>query len=332
MIYFSDPWVLFLLLLVPVFAWLKGRMGGRAAFLYSSVSILKGITNLSRSRSGGFMNFLRWLAVIMFIIALARPQIPEGETTVTSSGVDIVIAIDLSNSMRAEDFVLNGNRVNRLEIAKDVLKRFVSKRPNDRLGLVAFAGMAYLSVPLTLDHDFLLANLDRLSLGMIEDGTAIGDGLTTSVNRLKDLPAKSKIVILITDGQETVNNIPPMTAAEVARAIGVKVYSIGVGTRGKAPYPQIDMFGRPQYVMGDVNIDDETLTKISQLTGGKYYRADNTEKFIEIYQEIDNLEKTETQIKKYSRYQELFIYFVACGIVFLALEILLAHTVFRTIP
>jgi Ca-activated chloride channel family protein len=278
------------------------------------------------------MNFLRWLAVIMFVIALARPQIPEGETTVSSSGVDIILAVDLSNSMRAEDFTLEGSRVNRLEIARDVMRKFIRQRPDDRLGLVAFAGMAYLAVPLTLDHDFLLANLERLELGMIEDGTAIGDGLTTCINRLKDLEAKSKIVILITDGQETVNNIPPLTAAEVAKAVGVKVYTIGVGTRGKAPYPHINIFGKVQYIMGEVNIDEKTLTEIAQLTNGKYYRADNTEKFFEIYQEIDKLEKTETKIRRYSRYQELFVYFAACGMVFLALEILLSQTIFRTIP
>lgn len=329
---FAHPWVLLLLILVPILAWLRGRNGGRASFLYSSVSILKGITNLSRSKAGGFLNFLRWLAIAMFLVALARPQIPEGETTVSSSGVDIIMAIDLSNSMRAEDFSLNNQRVNRLTIAKDVLKKFVNKRPNDRLGLVAFAGMAYLTVPLTLDHEFLLNNLERLELGIIEDGTAIGDGLTTSVNRLKDLEAKSRIVILITDGQETVNNIPPLTAAEIAKTVGVKVYAIGVGTRGKAPYPHINVMGQIDYLMGEVNIDEKTLNEIASATGGKYYRADNSEKFFEIYQEIDKLEKTETKIKRYSRYQELFFYFAACGIVFLALEVLLTHTIFRTIP
>lgn len=330
---FSNPWVLLLIPVIPLIALLKGKSGRQAAFLYSSVSILKGITNLSRSRSGAFMNFLRWLAILMFIIGLARPQIPEGQTQKSSSGVDIMITLDLSTSMLAEDFVLNGERVNRLAIAKDVLKRFIKRRPNDRLGLVVFAKNAYLAVPLTLNHDFLLQNLSRLELGMIEDGTAIGDGLTTSINRLKDLEAKSRIVIMITDGEETVNDIPPLTAAEIAKTYDIKVYTIGAGTRGNAPYPQqAGPFGTIRYVQKPVTIDEDTLKSIASLTSGKYYRANNAEKFFEIYDEIDSLEKSETEVKIYSRYQELFIYFVACGLVFLAMEILLANTLLRTIP
>ena len=287
---------------------------------------------MSRSRRGEFINFLRWLAILMFILGLARPRIPEGQTKFTASGVDIMIALDLSNSMLAEDFYLNNKRVNRLEIAKDVLKKFIKKRPNDRLGMVVFARHAYLAVPMTLNHEFLLQNLDRLDIGVIENDTAIGDGLATSINRLKDLEAKSRIVILITDGDETVNEIPPLTSAEIAESFGVKVYTIGVGTRGKAPFPQRSPFGGISYVPMDVSIDEDLLQKIALKTGGKYYRADNTEKFIEIYNEIDALEKSESEVKLYSQYQELFFYFVACGLVFLSLEIILTHTVFRTIP
>lgn len=329
---FANPWLLLIIFVIPLIALLKGKAGQKAAFLYSSVSILKGITNVSRSRSGAFINFLRWLAILMFILGLARPRVPEGQTKFTASGVDIMIALDLSNSMLAEDFYLDEKRVNRLEIAKDVLRRFIQKRPNDRLGMVVFARHAYLAVPMTLNHEFLLKNLERLNIGVIENDTAIGDGLATSINRLKDLEAKSRIVILITDGDETVNEIPPLTSAEIAESYEVKVYTIGVGTRGKAPFPQMSPFGGTSYVPMDVSINEDLLKKIAERTSGKYYRADNTEKFIEIYNEIDSLEKSESEVKLYSRYQELFYYFVACGLVFLSLEIILTQTIFRTIP
>lgn len=330
---FGNPWLLLLLLVVPLISILKGKTGKKAAFLYSSVSILKGVTNLSRSHSGAFLNFLRWLAIIMFIVGLARPQIPEGETTIKSSGVDIILTLDLSTSMYAEDFMLKGERVNRLEVAKNVLRSFVAKRPNDRLGLVVFAKSSFLAVPLTLDHQYLLQNMERLAIKMIEDGTAIGDGLLSSVNRLKDLKAKSRIIILLTDGEEVVNEIPPLTAAEIAKSFDIKVYTVGVGTKGMAPYPQpMGPFGMINYINTPVNIDEETLTEIAQMTDGKYFRADNTDKFFEIYDEIDTLEKSDAEIKKYSRYQELFFYFVACGLVFLATEILLSNTILRTIP
>src|SRR5438045_703301 len=191
---------------------------------------------------------MRWLALALFIIALARPQIGEGETKITASGIDIVLAIDLSGSMSSEDFRLQGRRVNRLIIAKDVLQQFIAKRPNDRIGLVAFATDAYIAAPLTLDHDFLLQNLDRLEIAAPgKDQTAIGSALATALNRLRDLKSKSKIVILMTDGQNNAGKVPPLTAAEAAETLQVKVYTIGVGTRGMAPIPYIDAFGRKGY-------------------------------------------------------------------------------------
>jgi Ca-activated chloride channel family protein len=194
---FAHPFLLLLLLLLPVLAWLKGKHGRQPAFLYSSVQLVKGITGITRSHVGRTLRTLRWLALALFIVALARPRIDQGETRITASGIDIVLTLDLSGSMAAEDFELQDQQVNRLVIAKDVLKKFIQKRASDRIGLVAFAGQAYIAAPLTLDHDFLLQNLDRLELNMIEDGTAIGSGLTAALNRLRDLPSKSKIVIPI---------------------------------------------------------------------------------------------------------------------------------------
>ena len=224
---FAQPYFLLFLLLLPVLAWLKGKVGFQPAFLYSSVQLVRGITGITRSRAGSFLLNLRWLALALFIIALARPQLGEGETKITASGIDIVIAIDLSGSMSSEDFQLQGQRVNRLMIAKDVLQKFIAKRPNDRIGLVAFATDAYIAAPLTLDHDFLLQNLDRLEIAAPgKDQTAIGSALAAGLNRLRELKSKSKIVILMTDGQNNAGKVPPLTAAEAAETLKVKVYTI----------------------------------------------------------------------------------------------------------
>ena len=329
---FAQPYWLLLLLCLPLLAWLKGRRGQESAFLYSSVQLVKGIAGISRSRIGQLLLRIRWFALALLIIGLARPQLGEGRATVRSSGIDIVVALDLSGSMASEDFELKGERVNRLTIAKDVLERFIVKRRNDRIGVVAFAGRAYIAGPLTLDHDFLLANIERLNLNTIEDGTAIGSALTAALNRLRDLKAKSKIVILMTDGQNNAGQVPPLTAADAAQALAAKVYTIGVGTRGTAPYPQTDPFGRKVYVQLPVDIDETTLAEIAKRTGGKYYRADNADTLRTIYADIDRLEKTEAEVKRYQRYRELFAWVVLPGAVLLLLEIILSNTVWRKLP
>ena len=233
---FAYPWFLLLLLVLPGLAWLKGKRGQQSAFLYSSVQLVRPVANISQWSPGKILLALRWLCLALLIIGLARPQLTHSETSIRASGVDIVVALDLSGSMAAEDegFKLRGQQVNRVTIAKDVLEKFIGKRPNDLIGIVAFAGRAYIAAPLTLDHNFLLQNLERLDLGSIEDGTAIGSALSASVNRLRELKSKSKIVILMTDGQNNAGKIPPLTAAEAAQTLGVKVYTVGVGTRGTA--------------------------------------------------------------------------------------------------
>ena len=330
---FAHPYLLLLLLLLPMLAWLKGKVGFQPAFLYSSVQLVRGVTGVTRSRAGSILLKLRWLALALFILALARPQFGEGETKVTASGIDIVVAIDLSGSMSSEDFELKAQRVNRLTIAKDVLEQFISRRPNDRIGLVAFARDAYIAAPLTLDHDFLQQNLERLEIATPDkDGTAIGSALATALNRLRQIKSKSKIVILMTDGQNNAGKVPPLTAAEAAQTLGVKVYTIGVGTRGMAPIPYLDPFGRKRYAQQPVDIDEATLQQISLRTGGKYYRADKTETLRSIYDEIDRLEKTEVQVRKYQRYREMFPFAALPGLVALLLEIILNHTVWRKLP
>jgi Ca-activated chloride channel family protein len=329
---FAYPWFLLLLLALPAVAWWRARLGKDAAFLYSSVELARGVANIGRSGASRVLEALRWLAVGLFAFGLARPQFVESETSIKASGVDIVVAIDLSGSMESEDFKLAGKQVNRLVIAKDTLKKFIERRPNDRIGLVAFAGKAYIAAPMTLDHDFLTMNVDRLQLHSIEEGTAIGAGLAAAVNRLRDLKSKSKIVILMTDGQNTVPKVPPLTAAEAAQSLGVKVYTIGVGTRGMAPFPRTDIFGRRIYDPVRVDIDEETLTEIAKKTGGKYYRADRTETLQQIYDDIDSLEKTEVEVKRFLHIDELFSWLVLPGLGLLLVEVLLGHTVWRKLP
>jgi len=329
---FAHPWLLLLLLGLPLLAWLKGRPGPMAAFLFSSVELVKGLTAPTHSRAGRVLRRLRWLALALLLLALARPRLGEGEAKVSASGIDIVCCIDLSRSMEAEDFKDEfGRQTNRLYVAKTTMRRFVEKRPGDRIGLIAFAGRAYVAAPLTLDHEFLLANLDRLGFGGIEEGTAIGAGLTAALNRLSELKSKSKIVVLLTDGQNNSGKVPPLTAAEVAETMGVKVYTVGIGTHGTAPWPRMTPFGRKMDPL-PVDIDEDTLKEISKKTGGRYYRATSLDALKEIYAEIDRLEKTTVEVKRYQRYRELLQWPIAAGLAVLLLEMLLAHTIWRKLP
>ncbi len=329
---FAQPWFLLLLLTLPALAWLKGRAGAKPAFLYSSVGLVKGLSGAARARSGALLAALRWGVLGLFIVALARPQLVQTETSIKASGVDIVVALDLSGTMQSEDFMLDRKRVNRLDIAKDVLHKFIQKRPNDRIGLVAFAGRAYIASPLTLDHDFLQLNLDRLYIGLIEDRTAIGSALAAAVNRLRDVKSKSKIVVLMTDGQNNEGKIQPLEAAEADAALAVKVYTIGVGTRGTAPMPYTDMFGRRGYRNVPVDIDEKTLQAIADKTGGRYFRADSTDTLRRIYDEIDRFEKTEAEVRKYVQRHELFPWYAWGGLGLLLIEVALAHTFWRRLP
>jgi Ca-activated chloride channel family protein len=332
---FGHPYLFLLFLLLPLAAWLKGKRGEPPAFVYSSVQLVRGILNISRTRAGGFLSALRWLTLGLLIFALTEPRLTKSETKVSASGVDIVVALDMSGSMVSEDFEAHGKRVNRFDMARDVLKRFIDQRPSDRIGLVVFASQAFISTPLTLDHDFLQQNLERLKIGAIDENrTAIGSALATAVNRLRELKSKSKLVILMTDGQNNSGKIAPLTAAEAAQTLGVKVYTIGVGMRGQAPMPtgRNPFTGQTMYQMVPVDIDEDTLQKIADMTKGKYYRADNTERFRSIYAEIDKLEKTEREVKKYSHHTELFPLVIAIGQTVLLLELLLRHTAWRRLP
>ncbi|MCX7867672.1 VWA domain-containing protein [Limisphaera sp. VF-2] len=330
---FALPWLLLLVFLLPLLAWARRRLGTPPAFLYSSARLMRPLLMLGGRQPGRWLAMLRGLALVCGVVALAQPRLTHSETRVTASGVDIVVAFDMSGSMAAEDFVVQGQRINRMEMSRRVLRQFIQRRPNDRIGLVVFATDAYAAVPPTLDHEYLLQVLDRLELGTIAaDRTAIGMGLASALNRLQDLPSKSRIVILMTDGQNNAGKIDPRTAAEAAQALGVKVYTIGVGTRGRAPTPVQDVFGRKLYRWVDVDIDEATLQFIADHTGGRYFRADNAERFEEIYREIDRLEKTEAEVKKYARHRELSGWWIAAVLVLLATEVVLGETVWRRLP
>ncbi len=330
---FAHPYFLLLLLLLPLAAWLKGRRGQPPAFLYSSVKLVEGLTKVRRSRAGAFLAALRWIVLAVFVVALAQPRLSKSTTEVKASGIDIVAALDLSGSMISEDFVMNGQRVNRFNMARSVLKSFVDKRPNDRIGLVVFAAQAFIAAPLTLDHDYLQENLDRLEIGTINsDATAIGDALIAALNQLRDLKAKSKIIILATDGQNNSGKVEPLMAAGAAAALGVKIYTVGIGEQGMAPMPVFMGGQRVGTRSMPVDVDEVTLQKIADETGGKYYRADNAEKFRQIYAEIDKLEKTEATINKYTEFKELFPWLVTAGLALLLIELALGQTVFRRLP
>jgi Ca-activated chloride channel family protein len=328
---FAHPYVLLLLLALPLLAWLKGRMGRPAAFVYSSVELVRPISGLRRSRAGAILANLRWLALALFILALAQPRLVRGESHVKASGIDIVVALDMSGSMRSEDF---GPGQSRVRLAKEVLAKFIDNRPNDRIGLVAFAKDAYIVSPPTLDHDYLQRQLERLDIGVIdENATAIGSALMAALNRIKDLKDKSKIVILMTDGENNSGKIPPLTAADAAQALGIKVYTIGIGRQGTAPYPiGKDQFGQMRYREMAVDVDEETLKKIAGQTSAKYYRADTADTLRRIYQDIDRLEKSEVEVKKYQQYDELFGQAAIAGLAVFALEMVLAQTVWRKLP
>jgi Ca-activated chloride channel homolog len=330
---FGHPYFLLLLLLLPLLGWLKGKQGKPPAFVYSSVQLVRGILNVTRTRSGAFLAALRWLILALLIVALAQPRLTKSETKVSASGIDIAVALDMSGSMASEDFEVGRERLNRLAMAKQVLKKFIEKRPNDRIGIVAFATQAFIACPLTLDHDFLIENLERLQLGTIDDSrTAIGSALSAAVNRLRELKSKSKIVILMTDGQNNAGKVAPLTVAEAAQKLGIKVYTIGVGMRGMAPMPKYWGGRKIGYQQMPVDIDEDTLQKIADMTGGKYYRADNSQRFQAIYAEIDKLEKTEAEVKKFSHHNELFAWLITPGLGLLLFELLLRHTIWRRLP
>jgi Ca-activated chloride channel family protein len=329
---FLQPEWFWLLALLPLAMLWRGRRGPVAAVEYSDVGIAREVARASRSRPGRFLWLLPLLAGALMIVGLARPQRGHSRTEVTSNGIDIVLGLDVSGSMQALDFDIDGQRLNRIAIVKSVVAKFIEERPNDRIGLIAFAGAPYLVSPLTLDHDWLQQNLERVDVGAGDDGTAIGSALAASVNRLRTTPAKSKVVILLTDGMNNTGKISPLSAAEAAKALGVKVYTIGVGVRGKAPIPVRDEAGNTHMVMAKVDVDEKTLQAVADQTGGKFYRATDTNSLQRIYEQINTLERTAQTVQKFERYEELYPWALIPSLAVLALSSVLQQTRFRRLP
>ena len=333
MIRFLQPEWLWLLTLLPVVMILRGRRGPVAAVEFSDVGLAREVARAGRSRAGGWVWLLPLLAAAGMIVGLARPQRGHSRTEVTANGIDIVLGLDVSGSMQALDFQIDNRRVNRIDVVKSVVSRFIEERPNDRIGLIAFAAAPYLVSPLTLDHDWLQQNLERVTTAVAdEDGTAIGSAIAASVNRLRTRAAKSKVVILLTDGMNNTGKISPLAAAEAARALGVKIYTIGVGVRGMAPIPVRDETGRMHIMMDKVDVDEKTLQTVAAETGGTFYRATDTDSLKKIYEQINRLEKSAQTVQKFEHYDELYSWALIPSAAVLGFGLLLQHTRFRRLP
>ncbi|MCL1692096.1 MAG: VWA domain-containing protein [Actinomycetia bacterium] len=332
MIRFLHPEMLWLLALLPILALWWGRRGEAVAIRYSTVSNARRLGAARQSHAGRWMSALRLLVLGLMIVGLARPQLVRGTTEVEASGIDILLAVDVSGSMEALDFEIDGKPVNRIEVVKAVVSKFIEDRPNDRIGLVAFAGRPYLVSPLTLDHDWLQQRLEQVQIGMVEDGTAIGSAIASGVNRLREQDAKSRIVILLTDGMNNAGKVQPTLAAEAAEALSIKVYTIGTGTRGEAPIPVQDHLGQRQLVMAQVDIDEETLTKVATMTGARYYRATDTDSLAGIYDEINALETTTQSMKNFAHHNEIFGMALLPALLLLGVELSLGQTRYRRLP
>lgn len=324
---FQNPEILWLLCVVPLLVAYYIWIGRRRATLTVSTIGQGAMPRTLRYWLRPVPTVLRLMAVALLIVALARPVEEHAESETTIEGVDIVLAMDISGSMLAQDF-----KPNRLEASKSIASEFVADREGDRLSVVAFAGEAFTQCPLTSDRGAVQTSLARLRSGVIDDGTAIGNGLGTAINRLRESSAKSKVVVLVTDGVNNSGQISPRMAADIARDLGIRVYTIGVGRRGQAPMPAMDPFGNVVMVMAKVEIDEDLLREISKLTGGRYFRAENIDALAKIYEEIDQMEKSKIEVTDYISYEELFINWLLWGIMLLIAELFVSRVVLRRLP
>ncbi|OGQ94930.1 MAG: aerotolerance regulator BatA [Deltaproteobacteria bacterium RIFOXYA12_FULL_61_11] len=331
MIRFEDPFVLWAFLLLPLLTYFHLRKHGRVGLRFSSLAVLRRLPSARAGLVSHGLFLVRLLVLGLCILGLARPQSGRKDTEVSSEGVDILLVLDTSGSMEALDFQLEGERTTRLEVVKKVVADFVRGRGNDRLGMVVFGEYAFTQCPLTLDHGIVMSFLDQLEIGMAGDATAIGDALATAVKRLKDVAGKSKVLVLLTDGRNNSGTMLPRTAAEIAKTYGIKVHTIGVGGKGKAPFLMDTFFGK-RYVYQAVDLDEKTLRELASITGGTYFRATNTTALEEIYATIDKMEKVEVKVKEYMEYEELFSWLLLPALLLLLGEVVLANTRYRRLP
>ena len=327
---FAHPYLLLLLIVIPLLiVWyiLRYRKQ-KPALQFSNISLFKGLHKTFRQRAYPLLFALRMVAVGAVIIALARPQSKLSRQEMKVEGIDIVLAMDVSGSMLAEDF-----KPNRLEAAKKVASDFIDGRKNDRMGLVVFSGEAFTQVPLTIDHGVLLKQLHAVKSGMVKDGTALGDGLATAINRIKDSEAKSKVIILLTDGINNMGAVDPQSAAEIAALYNIRLYTIGVGTKGLAPYPFRDQFGRTHYQNIPVELDEGLLTQMAQTTNdGQYFRATNKKSLEKIFKQIDEMEKSKIDVTQYAQTKDEYMGWLILAAAALLLEIILGRFYFRSTP
>ncbi len=329
---FAHPALLWLLLAPLLLLWRRGRVGGAPAVVYSSTDILQKLGRPRAERAGRWSNALLAAALAAGVLALARPQLSNTLTQIEASGIDIMIALDVSRSMLSEDFQIGASRASRVDAIKEITQRFIDARPNDRIGMLAFAGRPYLVSPPTLDHGQLIDNLDRVKIGLVEDGTAIGSAIISAANRLRNREAKSRVIVLLSDGDNNAGRVNPNTAAEAARALGLKVYTIGVGTVGIVPFPMTDMFGRTVYRDIQSDFDEKTLREVADVAEGKFFRADSSHALEDIYAQIDSLEKSTVKVNKYREYRDLFRPFVGSGAACLGLYLALSQLLWRRLP
>jgi Ca-activated chloride channel family protein len=338
---FVQPWLLLLLLAIPLLAYFRGKSGPAAALTFSSTTALGSLGKTSAARAGAFLRSLFLLGLALLGIAMARPQLGKSLTQVEASGIDIMLVLDVSQSMLTKDFSVGGDRATRIEAIREVTRQFIEARPNDRIGIIAFAGHPYVISPMTLDHEWLLQNLERVRTGMVEDGTAIGSGIASAANRLRDKASKSRVIVLLTDGENNAGKIPPATAAEAVKALKIRFYAIGAGINGIAPAPVFnpltgkpytDMVGNIMYQNQRVQFNEAGLKEVARIADGQFFRATDTKSLEQIFHDIDKLEKTTVAVKKYQQYHDLFPACLMAGCGLLVAQILLAQTIWKKLP
>lgn len=328
---FLYPYLLLLLLLVPLLIWLRLRVSGRSKFPFSSVAALRGLPTPWTVLASRSLPFLYGLGVALLILAVARPRRGLAQRDVKTEGIDIVMIVDLSTSMRALDFSTAMEKRNRLDASKKVIEEFIGERDNDRIGMVGFAALPYSVAPLTLDHAWLIDRMKMLKTGMLEDGTAIGSAIASGVNRLRDSEAESRVIILLTDGVNNSGKLSPPDAARAAAALGIKIYTIGAGSnKGWAEYPGAGLFGMSGRM--PVEIDEQSLREIASISGGEYFRATDMKGLKKIYEQIDEMEKTEIEVEDFTRYEEAFMPFAVWGVALLLIERVLAYSRIGRLP
>jgi Ca-activated chloride channel family protein len=330
---FASPWFLLFLLVLPLWLWWEQRLARQGGLKFSSVATARSLSSFWAALGPALLLLLRGATLLLVVAALGRPQLGRRESKIRTEGIDIVLVLDISGSMQAMDYEKFGQRQSRIDAVKEVVREFIRARPNDRIGMVVFGTRAYVASPLTLDHDWLDRNLDRVRIGLVEGNTAIGAGIGTAVNRLRDTKAKSKVIVLLTDGGENVRNPPALEAAKAAKEFNVRVYTIGAGSQGIAPMPVFDQAGNLRgYQPIRADLDEDLLKQIATATGGQYFRAADTASLRKTYAQIDAMEKQRVEMLAYEEWQELFPWLLAPGLGCLLLAVTLEQTRLRRLP